>query len=292
MRYLYSVVQFVPNPTRGERVNLGLLVGSDETGEWSLEVVSRKDRARKIDDVGVLPGVVAEIERLAGLLDKVADSSIPPGSSNKSELPDIGEAWLYELAEESANTLQYTKPQPVLAPSVPEALDKLWPLLIVEPEQAQRQAITKQSVVARVKRLMLDHKLTAENVSQRGTLTTPRSHGGIDFVIHNGKVTQLAQCWSFQVQDKEQLLTDVKSWAWTIRDMRLNGGSVESAERRLGVDPKVPVVVVYAPPASKNASEFQEAIGAFEDQQVNAEPVELANAKLVASKAAMTLGIK
>jgi Protein of unknown function (DUF3037) len=292
MRYLYSVVRFVPNPTRGECVNLGVVLGSDESGEWSLEIISRKDRARKIDDAGVLPGVVAEIERLAGILDKVTDSANAANPSNQSELPEINEKWLRQLAAESANTLQYSRPQPVLAPSLPEALDKLWPLLIVEHEQAQRQAITKHSIVARVKKLMFDHKLSAEHVSQRGILTTDCSHVGIDFVIHNGKVAQLTQCWSFQVQDKEQLLTDIKSWAWTIRDMRLSGGKVEGIESKVSVDPDAPVAVVYAPPSSKNAPEFKEALSAFNDRQVKAEHVELASADVVATNAAKALGIK
>jgi hypothetical protein len=45
MRYVYSVVRYVPNPASGEFVNIGVIAGSDETGDWSLRQAGNQRRA-------------------------------------------------------------------------------------------------------------------------------------------------------------------------------------------------------------------------------------------------------
>lgn len=289
MRYIYSVVRFVPNPTRGECINLGLLLGSDETGEWSLELVPKKERARRIDEEQVLPSAVEELERLAGILGRVTESRdflIPPAE----DLPDVTEAWLVELAHESRNVIQYSWPQPVLAESLSDAVEKLWPLLVVERQAGKRQAVTKQSIISRVKRSLLVKHVKSEYIRQPAMLVTRRSHTPIDIAVHNGGAVHLTQCWSFQVQNKEQLLTDVKSWAWTIRDLRLNGGRVVGAGNPLDVRPNVPIGVVYAPPSDGDKPEMDEAINAFTDEQVGATHVEWGDVERIADAAAACLG--
>jgi len=289
MRFTYSVVRFVPSPTRGEAVNIGLLLGSDESGEWSLELASR-DRARKLDDCRVLPGVVAELERLQGMLQEVSEnrnylsSLLPEGSS------DVSEAWLAKLADESGNIIQYSRPQPVIANCLPAAVEKLWPLFIIENEPAQRGRITKRTVVSRVKQVFIGHHLTDAQIGERTVLATTKSHTPIDFAIHNGRVVHLTQCWSFQVQDRERLLADVKSWAWTVRDLRKGGGRVGSGKAALQVDTEVPIGVVYVPPEDE-WREMEEAFAAFNDEQIKSNVVTLEQANEIAKMAAEKLGL-
>ena len=49
MRYMYSVIRFVPDPIRGEFVNVGVLAGSDESSEWDLRMVESLKRAGDVD---------------------------------------------------------------------------------------------------------------------------------------------------------------------------------------------------------------------------------------------------
>lgn len=46
MRHVYSIIRYVPNTANGERVNIGLLAGSEATGEWYLQAVTERSRAR------------------------------------------------------------------------------------------------------------------------------------------------------------------------------------------------------------------------------------------------------
>jgi hypothetical protein len=50
VRHIYSVVRFVPDPARGEFVNVGAIVGSEESSEWGLRQIENPVRARAVDD--------------------------------------------------------------------------------------------------------------------------------------------------------------------------------------------------------------------------------------------------
>ena len=46
MRHVYSIARYVPNTASGERVNIGLLAGSEATGEWALRIAADRSHAR------------------------------------------------------------------------------------------------------------------------------------------------------------------------------------------------------------------------------------------------------
>lgn len=39
MKYIYFIVWFVFDLVKGEFVNIGLIVGSDEIGDWRIEII-------------------------------------------------------------------------------------------------------------------------------------------------------------------------------------------------------------------------------------------------------------
>ncbi|MFO1003848.1 MAG: DUF3037 domain-containing protein [Planctomycetaceae bacterium] len=136
-KYQYSVIRFVPSPTRGEFVNLGVIVGSDATDEWTMELVGKKSRAAKLDDAGILPLVSTELERLQ-LRFPGDDEETSYGSG-----PEINEIWLAEMASQSRNVVQYTPPQPILAADAATAMEKLWNTFIVDVRQKRESLSTR-----------------------------------------------------------------------------------------------------------------------------------------------------
>ena len=266
MRYVYSVIRFVPNPTRGEFVNVGMLAGSEETGEWEVQTISRAGRATSLDSNKSWPIVSQQIAELSATLEEFTrvqeDLTVTP------DLPQIGEAWLSQLVDDWANMVQLSRPRPIVAESVDEVFDLLWPKFILE-SRARELGITKGSAVAQVKRSLIRHRITQEKFEIRPTLRTERSHSLIDLAVHNGHVVHLTQCFSFQVADAERVLDDVKSWAWTIRGLRKDGGTIEAKDGQLPVDRDVPVAAVCVAPTTDNAA-FHEAGAAFRDNDVRA----------------------
>jgi hypothetical protein len=43
------------------------------------------------------------------------------------------------------------------------------------------------------------------------------------------------QCWSFQLPNQAELAEQVKAWAWVVRGLRKQGGSLQLGEREIAV---------------------------------------------------------
>ena len=294
MRHLYSVVRFVPDPAREEAINIGLIAGTDESGEWALRTVGNYSRARRLDDGELLPGVRAHLERIEALIERFSDlqPALLPGDTPET----VGEAWLARLASESANVLQFTRPLPVVAESAEEAIDLLWDELVVDPAARRFRFTKKHRAVSAFSRALKAHSVPDRRVIRRTTIRSVSFHASMDFAIHNGRVAQLTNCWSFQLPDKESLMEEITSWAWAVRDLRRNGGSVANGEGTLKIADgnETAIYVIYVPPVpGEGAGEraFKSACAAFEDHDVKAHPVPADEADSVARDAAQRLGI-
>ena len=94
MTYFFSMLRFVPDPARGEFVNIGAIAGDEETQDWELRLISNLKRARSIDHVAFLPHaleVAAELrERGARLALVVSDQRMPgmTGIETVMRMPD------------------------------------------------------------------------------------------------------------------------------------------------------------------------------------------------------------
>ena len=112
-----------------------------------------------------------------------------------------------------------------------------------------------------------------------------------DFVVANSRAVQLAQTWSFQVPNQEDLAEQVKAWAWTVADVRKHGGTAETAARRIEVPHDVDIEAVYVPPVVGGPREaLDEAFAAF--SEINVQPVEADEASAVGLQASRLVGMR
>ncbi|MDX1926938.1 MAG: DUF3037 domain-containing protein [Pirellulaceae bacterium] len=183
-KYQYSIIRFVPSPIRGEFVNLGLIVGSDQTGEWLIDVVNSRSRATKLDEQNIFPMVPSDLQRVQTLIENYSEPDL-----YGSEVA-LSEEWLRQLSRDSQKVLQYSSPKSVLGDTAANALEKLWGNLIVEDVPTERSTVSKSTVISE----------------------TEKTHAPIDVVVHNGVVKDITQCWSFQIKDTDELLNDIKAW--------------------------------------------------------------------------------
>ena len=286
LKYHYSVIRFLPSPTRGEFVNLGVIVGSDATDEWAMELVGRKSRAAKLDDAGILPLVSTELQRLQ--LRFSGDDE----ESSWSDGPEINEVWLAEMASQSRNVVQYTPPQPILAVDVAAAMEKLWNTFIVDHVPQKRESLSRHQIRTRYLKSLQQFQLTPDQLKAKVKLSTGHSTTSIDVAVYNGVAKRLTQCWSFQVKDTESVLNEVKAWGWTMRDLRRSGGEIRTSTRRIQVPGEVELSVVYAPMADTKPDEFtEEAIEVFNDADVHAIAIQLEDLDAHARAAAELLQI-
>ena len=271
MRHVYSIVRYVPNVANGERVNLGLLAGSEDTREWSLMMIDHGSRSRARQLGGeALPEVFGYLEQLTADLERYTEAHA--GAQQLFAAPDeeITERWLSELASQQRGVVQFSSPLPVDAASADSAISMLWDDLIVEKERRKSTFQKKNTALGAVRRLFreagLDH-----NVWNPTMLKAKDYSALVDFAIYDGAVSLLTNCWSFQVPNKDNLLDEIQSWAWVVRSLRDEGGHIVAKDKGFSeVSRDILMSVVYVPPGTSEDSEaFEVAQSAFNDVDVS-----------------------
>jgi hypothetical protein len=269
MTYRYSIIRFVPDPARAEAVNLGLLAGDEETGDWDLRVVSNFRRARAIDTIGALPGALAFIAQLEDYIDDVSLEGVATFSTDA----------LDRLSIDMRNIVQLTPPAPVVANSAEGAIDVLFDELLVDPAAQRFRFAKKNEAVGSTRRAYREAKLPAEAVAERVAVHAGPYEQPFDFVVHNGEVVQLVQCWSFQLPNQDDLAQQVKAWAWAVREIR-DGADPATAGDNLqiptGQDLDVAAVVIE-PRSDDPRTAWDEALAAFEEVHVHRVPPDQAD---------------
>ncbi len=270
MRYVYSVLRFVPDARRGESVNIGAIVGSEETSEWELRLLENPVRARALDESHVLEKVWVRANELGQRIDAfnlaIEEERLPP--------EPIDEQWLTRLSERAIHVLQFTPPAPLVAETLDGAAELVAGQLLVDPERRRYPFKKKNVALGAVSRAFREYQIR-KNRDYFQTVEVQGSHHKerFDFAIANGHALQLTQTWSFQVPEKEGLSSSIRAWAWAMRDIRKGGGVLTTVDRStpLTVDRNVEVAVVYVPPASEEDERaLEEAMSAFDDVEAKA----------------------
>jgi hypothetical protein len=291
MRYVYSVVRFVPDPARGEAVNLAIVVGSDESSEWELRRVDSLKRARALDDRGILPGVVATIERLA----RDIDEYVVAIDDDRTPASQLSEGWLQSMALHCRNAVQFSEPVPLLAETLEIAIDMAADEFLLPPAAvaslAESPSLRKHAALAAARRAFRSQGLyKGEHYAERVEVVAG-AHGreAFDFVVYDGRALQLVQAWSFRTASQEDLSRRVRAWAWALEGLRKGGGSARADSRELVVAPDIAVSTLYVPPVATDPHPaWDEADTAFRELDVTAIPID--DASRLAIDAARLVG--
>jgi len=285
-KYLYSVLRFVPDAASGEFINIGAIAGSDEEASWEIRTVSNQKRASGIDSNGVLGKV---IERASALQREVAEAELAIEDGLE---PRISEAWLRGLHRTHEHLLQFSEPTPMMAASAAEALDLIFRELVTDPGVRAHEFRTKRAAFSVLlnayKKVGLEG---ARAVRQRPVVRGAHHVAKFDFAVANGHAVQLANAWSFETPKLDELVTEVKAWAWAVQDLRRSGGALaEESGGTLEVPSDVDIEVVYLPPTKRSGEEARaEALSAFADANVKARARPESEVSLIASEALQRL---
>lgn len=262
----------MPDPIRGEFVNIASIVGSDETDEWMIRPLAQEGRARQfagVDALAAAHSFVLQVEEAIDLQGWLADS----GLLEEEDLPKpsfvISEQWLATLAASFRHVVQLSPPSPVLANSLEEAAERIHPRIVWEQEARRYGYLTKHRLFSDLTRRYLLAGLDIGSINKRAIVTAsgPKSFSHqVDFVISNGLAVQLAQTWSFQVTTQGTLARDVKAWGWTMRELKEHGGRARAEARTIAVPANVIIEVVLAKPEqAQTTATYDEALGVFEE---------------------------
>ncbi len=284
MRFVYSLIRYVPDPIRGEFVNVGAIAGSDESSEWAIRQVENSTRARKLDDRGSLSAVWSLIDRLGAEVDAHEEAINMP--TLEEPRVRLSEEWLADLQSRHKNVVQLSVPLPMIAESASGALDRVFAELIVDPARRPGSE-NKHPALAAARRAYREVGLQKnQNFFESVVLAAGHHRQRLDFAVANGRVVQVAEAWSFQVTNQEKLAEHIKSWGWTMNALQERGGVIHVADKELEVPGDVDIAVVYVPPVEETAG-LEDARGVFE--RLKARQLEVGHAEELGEVAASLL---
>lgn len=268
MSSFYFVVQYVPNPQSGERVNVGVLVVSGQ--RFACRFVQNWTRTQRFgrEDIHFLRDFA---EHLADLERK--------GES----LPWSAESGGLALAEWAAawnNSIQVTEPRASLE-DLHQLLSRMFELLVQDAKRKppsfrdHRHAvqITTEAVTEAVEHIMGvvgSRDLVRRNPEIEGKAT----RHNFDVAVWNGRPLLAAQAMSFEGGEIKKLRSDIDAAAFGVIDVRAQYGQLDFA-------------AVLLPPTNRSSAGFRDAFDRAQQvfSSVGAAVVHAPDAKAWASTA-------
>jgi len=275
LRYVYSLIRFVPDPARGEFVNVGAIVGSEISSEWQVRQIQNPVRARSIDEQGSLTAVWSFINHVGATIDDFEAAT----QSLFEPKVEVTEEWLWRLHADHQNVVQISEPTPMLAESADSALDEIFDLMVLDPAARKHSFKNKHTALAALRSAYGGVNIAkGRELCERVTLETSHHSTKFDFAVANGRVVQLARAWSFQVPDQAALAEQVKAWGWTVREAHRVGGRSRTSSDEFARAADIEFEVVYVPATqSQKAPCFVDAGHIFETLGIRAVPHHRAN---------------
>lgn len=263
MSFQFSLIRFVPDPARGEFVNIGAVAGSDDAQEWELRLVSNLSRAKALDDRGVLSKA---FEYAAGLEDHISALDALPATGASEP---ISSELIRQRSKEMHNVVQFSTPAPVAADSAEAALELVFDQLVLDEARKSFPFEKKHRAQGAARRAYRVHDVPAGAVRERAPIRSGVFDGVFDFAVHNGRTVQLAQCWSFQLPNQTDLAEQVKAWSWLVHEVRQAGGELTTDGSEVEVPHDLDIFAIAIPPVSGvESSAYQEARAAFAENDV------------------------
>lgn len=263
MSFHFSLIRFVPDPARGEFVNIGAIAGSDEAGEWELRLISNLSRAKALDERGVLSKA---FEHAASLEDSIAALDRLP---DDERVEAISSELLRRRAADMQNIVQISVPAPVASDSAEAALDLVFDQLVLDAARRNFPFEKKHRAQGAARRAYQAHEVPKAAVRERAPVQSNVYDGVFDFAVHNGRAVQLVQCWSFQLPNQADLAEQVKAWSWLVHEVRQAGGAVSTADGEFDVPRGLEIFAIAIPPVDgASSAAYAEAQAAFAENDV------------------------
>ncbi len=229
----FTVVQYIPDPIAGERMNCGIIAWRE--GRIFAKFVRNWRRLRTFGGEG--------IDFLRDFADRVLEVV-----SGVMEIPGIGgerldQEQLEKIIGRWVNSIQFSPPQSSLkAPD--QVVEELAPIFLRERGPTRRRSRDRRAAAALAvrsistglekRRVGLSDQFLKKNHTVQGKVDTHT----FDVVLTNGKPFLAAQGLSFEVLESRTLLREVEATAWVIDDVRHS-------------HPRLPLAVLALPPRKK-----------------------------------------
>jgi hypothetical protein len=247
----YSVIQFVPDPIAGERINIGVLV-FDEQGIL-VRFLKNWERVRRFAN--------SDVEFLQDFAHTCTDAASPNLFLPTMErFPRLDEDQIRAMAHNWKNSIQLTEPRGSTKP-IEALLAEVASRFLVEPSHTKREYRDKMAaaLIARNKvrgalRTRFSRAQAQHLLLPHGQLEGKNKPHAFDAVVQNGQPHFAIDALSFELPRATNLSLQVYAKAWTLVDVRDN-------------DPDIPIGIYTLPPVEKRphlTALYEETVSTYE----------------------------
>lgn len=256
MNYLYWVVRYVPDPVRGEFVNIALLAGQDGK-DWAFRRVSNLQRATRI---GGDPTIASYwLREFEGMVSSLGHRGAARTEPLLSAIADTGEnisaAVVARLAARLNNAVQISPPFPLVAGSAQAGINMLFDHLVADPQVQRRELFgTRVGNYVSTQFLRALPEGCHAAIRSRPQVLVGAVPRTANFAVTDSVVEQITNTWSFNLSDVDKVSTEIQAWGAHMTRLRRRGGVLESkGHPALTVPADVQLRVVYEEPRSEAA---------------------------------------
>lgn len=253
MRYDYWVIRYVPDPIRGEFVNIAVVAGRGE--DWSFRRVGNLGRASRLGgSAAMTDSFMKRIEDAISLRLDTVQSLVPAGPAV------LGKGDIEDLRVRMNNIVQISNARPVLANSAEEAANLAFELMIVDTDTPVSHR-SRTKVINKLRDAFELRPELARHLAKSRRAFVGSQGANIDFAVKNRHVHQMSQVWAFDVKDTQRLQTNIQAWNYLLGLLRTEGGHLAEKHNQTGAEiPRsVDINAVFTPPDT-SAGEEQFAI--------------------------------
>jgi len=226
--FWYSIVRYVPDPVRGEQINIGVVV----TGE---DPPTFRARFIPLNATGRLKRIGGHsdfrfIRDLAQQMAEAGDDHLPLDEPGR---PRWSAEALAKAAVEWANTIQFSEVRSALHEQPDALIESLYARYVADPRPTVKRARDKRWVRRRVRTSLRQALGTVRPEADPAELIRPDpqvdgefEQHRFDFGLANGDLRRLVQTLSFESSDRSSLKTEIDAVAWAIDDVRRRPASL------------------------------------------------------------------
>jgi hypothetical protein len=252
VRYDYWVIRYVPDPIRGEFVNIAVIAGRGD--DWSFRRVGNLGRASRLGGSATMTD---------SFMKRIEDAINHRLNSVQSLVPTdralLGKGDIEDLRVRMNNIVQLSDARPVLANSADEAANLAFELMIVDTDtpvshRSRTKVLNKLRDAFELRPELAQHLARSQraSVGSQGT--------NIDFAVKDRHVHQMSQVWAFDIKDTQRLQTNIQAWNYLLGLLRTEGGRLAAKQGQAGVEiPRsVEINAVFtAPNTSAGEEQFE-----------------------------------
>jgi hypothetical protein len=233
----YSVIQFLPDPIAGERINIGVIVFDNQSVQ--VRFLRNWERVRRFAN-----SEVEFLQDFAGTCTLAASPNLLLPTMER--FPRLDEQQILAMAHNWRNSIQLTEPRGSTKP-IEALLTEVVARFLVEPSHTKKEYRDKMTA-ARIARAKVRGALRNRfSIAQADHLLMPygqlegknKPHA-FDAVVQNGRPHFAIDALSFELPRATNLDLQIYAKAWTLTDVRDN-------------DPNIPIGIYTLPPLDKRS---------------------------------------